>query len=190
MVGRRARCLLGLALGLLRDQGARAVRARAHLTRASGSRMVPGCASQLRGAHARAPRGRGLGGDRRRFTDTRTNRAELRGVARPGRARSGRTPPAGRRAGRPRRRLPAEHPRDDRRVPRNGQSGGDLGDVPTGVRRAERPAPARPALTDRPAGRRRLPLRRQARRPAQRGRVDARTAVFAAHGCPRPLRRW
>ena len=95
----------------------------------------------------------------------------------------------GRRAGRPRRGLPAEHPRDDRRVPRGGEHRRDLGDMPTGVRRAQRPPPARPALADGPAGGCRLPLRREARRPAHRGRCDARAAAFAAYRRPRPLPR-
>ena len=54
----------------------------------------------------------------------------------------------GRRAGRPRRRVPPEHPRDARRLPRDGEPGSRLGDVPARVRRSQRPPPARPARAE------------------------------------------
>ena len=58
----------------------------------------------------------------------------------PRRARASR-----RRPGRPRRRVPAEHPGDARRVPRDREPRRDLGDLRARVRRAQRRRPARPA---------------------------------------------
>ncbi len=55
--------------------------------------------------------------------------------ARPGRAGAGGPAAPRRRPGRPRRRVPAEHPRDARRVPGDGEPRRRLGDVRAGVRR-------------------------------------------------------
>ena len=68
LVGHRPRGLLGLVLGLLRDPGARAVRARARLARDARRGVVPRRAAELRRAHARPRRGHGR---RRRRSPTR-----------------------------------------------------------------------------------------------------------------------
>ena len=75
-------------------------------------------------------------------------RAHVRRPPRAGRARAGRAEAARRRPRRPRRRLPPEHPGDARRVPRDREPRCDLGDVPAGVRRPERPPSARPARAE------------------------------------------
>ena len=81
--------------------------------------------------------------------------------------------------GRPRRRVPPEHPGDARRVPRGREPRRGLGDVPAGVRRPQRPRPPRPARADGAARGRRLPLGRQARRPR------ASRSPRCARGCRR-----
>ena len=63
--------------------------------------------------------------------------------ARPGRAGARRARAPRRRPRRPRRRVPAEHPRDARRVPRDREPRRDLGDVRAGVRRARGDRPLR-----------------------------------------------
>ena len=116
-------------------------------------------------------------------------RAHVRRPARAGRARAGRPAAARRRPRRPRRRLPAEHPGDARRVPRDREPRRDLGDLPAGVRRPQRPRPARPARAEGAARRRRLPLRREARRPPRAGGRDPRRAAEPRDRRPRPVRR-
>ena len=69
---------------------------------------------------------------------------------------------ARRQAGGPGRRIPAEHRRGRRRVPRGGQRRGDVGGVQPGPRRRRRGRPARPARTDGAGGQRRLGVRREA----------------------------
>ena len=125
-----------------RDQGAGAVRTRARLTSTARRRVVPRRPVELRRAHAR-PGGRSRQRrDRRRLADARDGRAHVRRAARSGRAGPRRAPAARSRAGRPRRRLPPEHPRDARRVPRSGEPRRRLGDLPARVRRAQRPRTA------------------------------------------------
>ena len=178
LVRHRSRGVLGLDLGLLRDSRARAVRARARIARDARRRVVPGCADQLRRAHGRPRRGRRrLVGGRRALADARAGRADVRRPARAGRAGPRRPAGARRAARRPRRRVPAERPGDARRLPRRGEPRCGLGDVPAGVRSAERAQPARPARADGAVRRRRLPLRRQARRPPPAGGGSPRAGL-------------
>ena len=64
--------------------------------------------------------------------------------------------------GRPGRRIPAEHRRGRRRVPRCGKCRGDLGGVQPGPRRRRCGLAARPARADGAGGQRRLGVRGQA----------------------------
>ena len=73
----------------------------------------------------------------------------------------------GRRTRRPRRRLPAEHSRDARRLPRLRQPRCDVGDVRPRVRRTQRRRSLRPDRTDRAVRGGRLRLRRHVRRSPQ-----------------------
>ena len=91
-----------------------------------------------------------------------------------GRAGARRPAAPGRRPGRPRRRLPAEHPRDARRLPRHRQPRGDVGRVRARVRRAQRAGALRPDRAQGPARRRRLHLPRPAGRPPRAGGRDPR----------------
>ena len=114
-------------------------------------------------------------------------RADLRRAARAG--RRGRAPAcsAWRRAGRPRRRLPAEHPGDAGRVHRDGQPRRDLGRLRARVRRPQRDRPLRPDRAEGAAGGRRLRLPRPLHRPPRRGRGDPRRAADAGarrRACP------
>ena len=194
LVDRRPRGLLGLALGLLRGQGGDTVRARAGLGRDAGRRLVPRRGAELRRA---CPGARGGPGHRRRprpLADARTVRADVRRAPGAGRAGARGAAAARRRPGRPRRRVPAEHPRDARRVPGHRQPRRDLGDVRVRVRSAQRPRPARTARAEGPPRDRRLSLRRQGRRPPRAGgRGPGGTAVARARRprsvCGRPRRR-
>ena len=139
LVGHRSRRVLVGGLGVLRDPRACAVRARPRLARHARRGVVPRRAAQLRRAHGRPGRGRGLGRGRRVLADARARRADVRRAAGAGRPRPRRPAAARRRPRRPGRRLPPEHPGDARRIPRDRQPRGDLGDVPAGVRRPQRP---------------------------------------------------
>ena len=75
---------------------------------------------------------------------------------------------------RPRRRLHAEHPRDDRRVPRGVGARRDLVELLAGLRRALGHRPLRADRAEGPARRRRLPLRRARPRPQRRRGADPR----------------
>ena len=106
-----------------------------------------------------------------------TSTPHARRAARPGRPVPGRAAAARRRPRRSGRRLPAEHRRDARRVPRHGQPRRGVGVVRAGVRHRQRGGPV-PA--DRPEGaahHRRLPLRGQGDRPTGRGGRDPRGAA-------------
>ena len=127
LVGRRPRGLLGLGLGLLRRARAHALRARAGQARDARRRVVPRRAAELRRARAGDRRGHRPRGGRRALADARADRADLRRAARAGRARARGPAAPGRRPGRPRRRLPAQHPRDARRLHRDHQPRRDLG---------------------------------------------------------------
>ena len=138
------------------------VRAHTPYERVLGSRVdarrgvVPGRTAELRRAHARRRRRAGRGGGRRVLADARAVRAHVRRAPRAGGARPCRAAAARDRRGRPRGRVPAEHPGDARRVPRLRQPRRDLGDVPARVRRAQRPRPPRPARAEAAACRRGL----------------------------------
>ena len=123
---------------------------------------------------------------RRRATPFELTFAELReqvGAARAGLQRLGRG------AGRPGRRLHAQHPRDARRLPRRREPRRGVGHLRAGVRAAQRDRPLRDRRAQGAAGDRRLPLRRQADRPARRGGRGARRAADARARRPRALRR-
>ena len=135
LVGHRPRGVLVVDLGVLRDPGSRAVRARAPLARDARRGVVPRRAAELRRAHGRPRRGRGRGRGRRALAVARAVRGHVRRAARAGGPCARRPAAARRRAGRPRRRLPAEHPGDARRLPRERQPRRDLGDLPARVRR-------------------------------------------------------
>ena len=117
LVGRRPRGLLGLDLGVLRGPRVRAVRAGARPARDARRAMVPGRAAVLRRARLPRPRRR-RGRDPPRLASC-ASWSSGRGAscARRPRAIAAGLRALGRRAGRPRRRLHAEHPRDGRRVP-------------------------------------------------------------------------
>ena len=126
LVGRRARGLLGVDLGVLRRACAHALRARARAPRDARRAVVHGRRAQLR-------RARLLGAGRRGETaivarsdaarDGELSWDELRDqVARVG----GRAARRSASARRPRRRLHAEHPRDGRRVPGHREPRRDL----------------------------------------------------------------
>ena len=131
-----------------------------------GARVVPGRAAELRRARAAGRRGRRPGRRRRALADARPDRADLRRAARPGRAGPRGAAAARRRPGRPRRRLPAQHPRDARRVPRDRQPRRRLGELRAGVRRAQRARPLRADRAEGAARGRRLHLPRPARSTA------------------------
>ncbi len=118
----------------------------------------------------------------------RAARAHVRRAPRPGRPRPGRTAAARSRPRRPRRRIPPQHPGDARRLSRHREPRRDLGDVPAGVRRAQRAPPARPARAQAAARRRRVPLGRAARRPPRAGRRSPRRAAEPGGRRPRSLR--
>ena len=123
------------------------VRASTPYERVLGSREMPGSgvvhrgAPQLRRAHAGRPTRTRPGRGDRPLADARAGRADLRRSARAGRRGARRAAAARRGAGGPRRRLPAEHPRDAGRLPCHRQPRRDLGGVPAGVR------PAQPSST-------------------------------------------
>ena len=84
------------------------------------------------------------------------------------------------RRGRPGRGLPAQHPRDARRVPRDRLARRDLVLLRAGVRDAGRGRPVRADRARRAADDRRLPLRRPRARPRGRGGRDPRRAADAS----------
>ena len=154
-----------------------------------GAAWFPGArlnfAEHLIGDDGRHRAGRG----RRLLADARAHRAHLRGPARADGARP-RGPPAPRRpAGRSRRRLPAEHPRDADRVRRDGEPRRGLGELRARARRPQRRRPPRAARPGGPAGRRRLRLPRPLDRPPRRGGDDPRRPAEPAPRRARPLRR-
>ena len=99
-----------------------------------GARWFEGARAQLRGEPARRPAGRAAGDPGRigaaRALRAHHGRAPLTG--RPGRRGDAR---ARRRAGRPGRRVHAEHPRGDRRLPRDGVDRRDLVELLARLRR-------------------------------------------------------
>ncbi len=111
-------------------------------------------------------------------------------AARADRARRRRPAGDGDRARRPRRRLHAEHPRDDRRLPRHREPRRGLVELLAGLRRALGRRPLRPDRAEGAAHRRRLPLRRQGPRPQRADRArPGRDALARAHGDARLPRR-
>ena len=166
LVGRGPRGLLGRDLGLLRRPRAHAVRARAERARCMpGARWFEGATLNY-AEHMVGPdedTGRVAIVARSQSRDPfELTFGELRDQVAP---RAGRPRAPRRRPRRPRRRLPAEHPRDARRVPRDGEPRRGLGDVRARVRRRARDRPLRHRRAEGPARGRRLRLRRQARRP-------------------------
>ncbi len=134
-----------------------------------GAALVPRRAGQLR----RAPLPRQAGRPRRDPPRLRAAPRRRVDVGRP--AARDRADPCGaagarRRARRPRRRLHAEHPGDDRGLPGHHVARRDLVVGGAGVRRAQRRRPLRPDRAEGPARRRRLPLRRPRLRPLRAGR--------------------
>ena len=81
---------------------------------------------------------------------------------------------ARRRAGRPRRRLPAQHPRGADRLPRHRQHRRHLVELLTRLRRRERRRPLRPDRAQGPLRGRRLQLRRQGASTAATSSPDCR----------------
>ena len=136
-----------------------------------GARVVPRRAAQLRRAHL--PRAATT------TTSRSVHASELRDAGRADAGASCARRPRGSRAGlralgvgprRPRRRLPAEHPRDDRRVPRARVDRRDLVELLARLRRARGRRPLRADRAEGAARGRRLPLRRQGLRPPRRRR--------------------
>ena len=142
VVGRGPGGVLGCRVGLLR--GARP----APYERVLGEREMPG-ARWFPGARSTTPSTRCAPADRaaRRRRDRRGGRRAAPGSSSPGPSsptrwrRAGRPAAPRRRRGRPRRRLPAEHPRDGRRVPRRRPASARSG------RRARRSSARRPSST-------------------------------------------
>ena len=149
--------------------------------------MVPGSAAELCRAHARPRRRARCGGSARPLAVARSVRPDLRRPARPGGSGARRAPAARGRPRRPGGRVPAEHPRDARRLPGRSQPRRDLGDLPARVRAAQRARPPRPARAERAARRRRLPLGRDVDRPPRAGRGGALRSAVAAQRRPRPV---
>ena len=181
VVGRRARGVLGLDLGVLRGRGERAVRARAHHARDARRRLVPRRAAQLRGARLPRPRRRRRR-DPPRLGAAAAGRVDVGRAAGARRRRRRRAARSGRRGRRPRRRLPPEHPRDDRRLPRLREHRRDLVELRAGVRRPQRGRPLRPDRAEGAAHGRRLSLRRQGLRPERGDRGARARAADAAVG--------
>ena len=77
---------------------------------------------------------------------------------------------------RPRRRLPPQHRRDGRRLPRHAEPRRGVGGLRPGVRPPRDRRPLRPDRAEGAPGRPRLRLRRQGDRPQRRGRRDPRRA--------------
>ena len=168
LVGRRPRGLLGRDLGVLRRAGLRAVRARARTARDARRAVVPGLAAVLRRALLpRARRRRGGHPPRRRAA--RALAVDVGRAARADRAHRRRAAAHGRRSGRPRGRLHAEHPRDGRGLPGHRLDRRRVVERRARVRRALGDRPLRADRAQGAPGRRRLPLRRPRPRP-QRGR--------------------
>ena len=188
LVDLRSRGVLGVDLGLLRGPLARTVRAGARIARDARRRVVPGRAAELRRAHARPGRGRRRGRGRRVLADARADGAHVRRPQGAGRARAGGPEAARRRPRRPGRRLPAEHPGDARRVPRDREPRRDLGDVPAGVRRPERSPSAGAARAEGAPRCRALPLRREARRSSRAGGRDPSRSAEPGDRRPRAVR--
>ncbi len=128
-------------------------------------------------------------GDPPRLRAARARRAELGRAARAGRGGSGGAARARGRARRPRRRLSAEHPRGDRRLPRHCLDRRGLVELLSRLRPRQRRRPLRPDRAQGPLRRRRLPLRRQGLRPAgDAGAAAGGDAEPGAHRRP-PLPR-
>ena len=140
----------------------------------------------LPGAHLPRPPGRPRG-DPPRVRAARRGGVDLGRAARADRARRGRPARDGHRARRPRRRLHAEHPRDDRRLPRRREPRRGLVELLARLRRALGRRPLRADRAEGAAHRRRLPLRRQGLRPRRADRARAvRDALARAHGDAAP----
>ncbi len=172
LVDLRSRGVLGVDLGLLRGSLACTLRAGARLARDARRRVVPGSSAELRRAHARPGRGRREVAVVAYSQTREPHGAHVRRPQGAGRARASGTEAPRRRARRPGRRLPAEHPGDARRLPRDRESRCDLGDVPAGVRCPERSPSARAARAEGAPRCRALPLRREARRSSRAGGRD------------------
>ena len=178
LVGRGPRGLLGRDLGVLRRAGLRAVRARARAPRdarrASGSRGR-GCPTPSTSSAA-ATTTPWPSTTPARCASCRSGRGASCARRPPG-SPPGCGPRGG--PGRPRRRLHAQHPRDDRGLP--GDRLDRRGVVERGprVRRAVGDRPLRADRAEGAAGGRRLPLRR-ARPRSQRGRRRASPSEIGA----------
>ena len=142
VVDDRPRGLLGVDLGALRRGRVRAVRARARLAGDAGGGVVPRRAAQLRRARA-ASAERRPGRDPACVGAAAARRDDPGRAARRGGAARGGPARARRRAGRPGRRVPAEHPRGGRRVPRLRVDRRDLVELLAGLRRPQRDRPLR-----------------------------------------------
>ena len=142
LVRDRARGVLGLDLGVLRRARVASYGASSTPARCRARDGSPGAAPQLRGARFRSRDPR---------DDRDPARLELRPLAETTwgeLAEATRRTAAAlrarrRRAGRPRRRLPPEHPRGGRRVPRLREPRRDLVELLAGLRRAQRRRPLR-----------------------------------------------
>ena len=176
-------------LGLLRGAGRRRARRRPRLPRDARRRVVPRHQPQLRRARLRR-QGRRRDRDPARLRAARARRAELGRAAQPGRRRRRRPARARGRARRPRRRLHAEHPRGDRRLPRHRLDRRGLVELLARLRPGQRHRPLRPDRAQGPLRGRRLPLRRQATSTAARSlaELQERDAEPRAHRRP-PLPR-
>ena len=142
--------VLAISVGLLRDRVVGAADRRcSRRPTMPGSEVVRWSAAELRGAHRRrthpAAKTSPSSPDPRRDHRSTLTFGELTALVRRDESRV-----AAPRRGpwRPCGRLPAEHPRNARRLPRLRQSRGDVGDVCAGVRRTQRRRSVRPDRTD------------------------------------------
>ena len=189
LVRRRPPGVLVVDLGVLRGQGTRPVQHRPRLRRDARRRLVPGCATQLRGAPDRRGRRRGAGRDRLPLPDARPGRAHVRRVPGAGGTCARRPRATRRRSGRSRRRVHAEHPRDARGVRCDGEPRGGVGELRARARRSQRHRPPRATRPGGIARGRRVRLPRPVDRPPRRGGDHPRRAAYPAPCRACPLRR-
>ena len=175
---RPGRVLAG-GLGLLRHRGVGPAGPGPGPPGHAGSRLVPRRPAELRPARAaaRGPR------RARAAVRQRVRAARGHGLGRAGRLGAGARHPAagaGRPAGRPGRRLPAEHPAGGDRDAGHRQHRRDLDQLLAGLRLAGRAGPVPAARARRAVLLRQLRLRRPGVRPQRRAAPDHRRAARAA----------
>ena len=179
---------MGLGLGVLRGHRPPPVYPGARRAAHNGRALVPGRGAELRGARAPAQ-----GCASRRLVQVRRARTlypDVRRALRQDGRRRRRAQADGGPSRRPGRRLHAQHPRDPDRVPRRGQPGGDLVELPARVRHPQCRGPFPADRAPGPLRGRRVPVQRGRARPhGPGGRTAARAPDARGHGAgPLPVR--